>query len=212
MNIGAELAARLLQIKAIQLNVQNPFTWSSGWKSPIYCDNRLTLSYPEVRNFIKSALYMRLQQLPKVDAVAGVATAGIPHAALLADAAHLPMLYVRDKAKKHGMKNRIEGRLPEGAEVLVVEDLISTGGSSLKAVEAIREAGGKVVGVLALFSYGFDKAEKAFKEANCQYHALCSYEQLLDKAKRAGYINQTEVESLSAWRHNPAEWGDHLSR
>jgi len=174
MNIAAEVAKRLLQIKAIKLSPQSPFTWASGILSPIYCDNRIVLSHPEARNFVKNAFAESSKKFPKFDKIAGVATAGIPHGALLADALNMPFIYVRDKAKAHGRQNQIEGELHKGEKVLVIEDLISTGGSSLRAIDALVHAGAEVVGIAAIFTYGFDKAKNAFEKAGYQVEKLSS--------------------------------------
>lgn len=200
MNIASEVAKRLLQIKAIKLSPQKPFTWASGILSPIYCDNRLVLSHVDTRGFVKDCLVEKSKDFASFDAVAGVATAGIAHGMLLADALGLPFAYVRSKAKEHGRQNLIEGELPENAKVLVVEDLISTGGSSLQAVESVRQAGYKVVGVLAIFSYNFDKATTAFENAGCQLETLSNYDVLLREALAIKYINLNDVDLLTTWR------------
>ena len=200
MSTASEVARRLLQIKAIKLSPDDPFTWASGIKSPIYCDNRIVLSYPEVRNFIKAKLVDTAAQFAAYDLVAGVATAGISHGALLADALGLPFAYVRSKAKGHGRQNLIEGRIPEGSKILVVEDLISTGGSCLQAVEALRGAGHTVTGVLAIFTYGFERAERAFADAQVPYRTLSDYAHLIDEAARTDYISTDDVAALQAWR------------
>lgn len=212
MHIASSVAQTLLQIKAVKLNPQYPFTWSSGLLSPIYCDNRKLLSHPNARLFIKAALQLGSMRFSQFDYVAGVATAGIPHGTLLADTLGVPFIYVRDKQKKHGLQNQIEGELKQGARVLVVEDLISTGGSSLRAVDAIREAGAHVVGVLAIFSYGFDKAAEAFKAHKCPLETLSDYDTLVKEALRTGYINSHEADSLTAWRTNPETWGEHIAK
>jgi orotate phosphoribosyltransferase len=199
------LAQKLLQIKAIRLNPQNPFQWASGILSPIYCDNRIVLSYPEARDLVKKALAEASADFD-FDVVAGVATAGIAHGALLADAIGKPFIYVRSKRKEHGRQNLIEGELKEGAKVLMVEDLISTGGSCLKAVEGVREAGGKVAGVLALFTYGFPESVEAFEKENCPFKTLSNYPAMLEVALENGYLNNDEKELLSEWRKNPKEW------
>ena len=200
MNIASEVAKRLLQIKAIKLSPQKPFTWASGIQSPIYCDNRITLSHPEVRALLKNGLTEISSQFQPFDAVAGVATAGIPHGLMLAESLQLPFAYVRSKAKEHGRKNLIEGELAAGTKVLVVEDLISTGGSCLAAVEALRQAGAEVVGVLAIFTYNFEKADRAFKNANCQYRTLSDYNVLLREALACKYINLIDVDKLATWK------------
>ncbi len=200
MNIAAEIAKRLLQIKAIKLSPQKPFTWASGILSPIYCDNRIVLSHPEVRDFVKKCLIEKSKDFSNFDAVAGVATAGIAHGMLLADSLGVPFAYVRSKAKGHGRQNLIEGELPKGAKVLVVEDLISTGGSSLAAVEAVREEGLEVVGVLAIFSYNFEKAIQAFEKANCPLETLSNYDVLVREALAIKYVNLIDVDMLTTWR------------
>jgi orotate phosphoribosyltransferase len=206
MNKAETIAEKLLQIKAIKLNSQNPFTWASGIKSPIYCDNRISLSYPEIRNLIKQSLAALSETFNSFDYVAGVATAGIAHGALLADALNKPFVYVRSRAKEHGRQNLIEGKLESGKSVLVVEDLISTGGSSLQAVEAIRENGNEVVGVIAIFSYNFPIAAEAFKRANCPCKTLSNYPVLIEKALEMGYLTKQEVEVLLEWNEAPELW------
>ncbi|MEZ4958896.1 MAG: orotate phosphoribosyltransferase [Saprospiraceae bacterium] len=200
MNIASEIAKRLLQIKAIKLSPQKPFTWASGIQSPIYCDNRIVLSHPAVRDFVKDCLVEKSKDFGNFEAIAGVATAGIAHGMLLADALKLPFAYVRSKAKEHGRQNLIEGELPERAKVLVVEDLISTGGSSLAAVDAVRQSGAEVVGVLAIFSYNFEKAHKAFEMANCPLVTLSNYDVLVREALSIKYINLIDVDMLTTWR------------
>lgn len=200
MNIASEVAKQLLQIKAIKLSPQKPFTWASGILSPIYCDNRITLSHPDVRRLIKAGLTEKSKEFGNFDAVAGVATAGIAHGLMLAEVLDLPFAYVRSKAKGHGRQNLIEGELAKGAKVLVVEDLISTGGSSLAAVEALREYGVEVVGVLALFTYNFEKAKNAFKVANCPLHTLTNYDVMIREALAIKFINLIDVDLLTTWR------------
>lgn len=201
------LASRLLKIKAIKLQPENPFTWASGWKSPFYCDNRKTLSFPELRNFVKLELtHAVMEHFPEAEAVAGVATGAIAQGALVADALCLPFAYVRSKAKDHGMGNLIEGELPAGAKVVVIEDLISTGGSSLKAVEALRAAGYEVVGMVASYTYGFPVAVQAFDEAKVKLVTLTDYEHVVDEAVATGYITEKDVELLHEWRKDPANW------
>ncbi len=200
-------AGKLLGINAIKLQPNDPFTWASGWKSPFYCDNRKTLSYHNVRSFVKLELvHSILEHFPEATAVAGVATGAIAQGMLVAQELALPYVYVRPKPKDHGMKNQIEGELPSGAKVVVVEDLISTGGSSLKAVAALREAGFEVVGMVASYTYGFSVAEKAFKEANLKLVTLTDYEHVVEKALEIGYIKQTDVALLHAWRKDPSNW------
>ena len=200
-------AERLLKVKAIKLQPENPFTWASGWKSPFYCDNRKTLSYPDLRSFVKLELSrLVLENFAEADAVAGVATGAIAQGALVADALSLPFVYVRSKPKDHGLENLIEGELKPGMKVVVVEDLISTGGSSLKAVEAIRNNGCEVVGMVASYTYGFDVATEAFKQAGVKLITLTNYEAVLDVALRTGYITEAQVPLLNAWRKDPAHW------
>lgn len=203
MALASSIAAHLLQINAIKLNPQNPFTWASGIKSPIYCDNRITLSYPIIRKAIIAGFVEKAKQLPEFDIIAGVATAGIPHGALLAHELDVPFMYVRSKPKAHGRQNQIEGELKAGQRVLVIEDLISTGGSSLKAVEAVRQAGGNVIGALAIFSYGFEQANQAFATANCPFDTLSNYDALLEAAIAGNYIKAEQLDMLKAWRSDP---------
>lgn len=200
-------AGKLLGIKAIKLQPNDPFTWASGWKSPFYCDNRKTLSFHDVRSFVKLELvHAILENFPEATAVAGVATGAIAQGMLVADELALPYAYVRPKPKDHGMKNQIEGELPAGSKVVVVEDLISTGGSSLKAVAALREAGFEVVGMVASYTYGFPVAEEAFCEANVKLVTLTDYEHVVEKALETGYIKESEVSMLHDWRKDPANW------
>ena len=200
-------AGKLLGIKAIKLQPDEPFTWASGWKSPFYCDNRKTLSFHDVRSFVKLELvHAILENFPEATAVAGVATGAIAQGMLVADELALPYAYVRPKPKDHGMKNQIEGELPAGAKVIVVEDLISTGGSSLKAVAALREAGFEVVGMVASYTYGFPVAEEAFREAGVNLVTLTDYEHVVEKALETGYIKETDVPMLHEWRKDPANW------
>jgi len=207
-DISKEIANYLLQIKAIKLQPANPFTWASGWKSPIYCDNRKTLSYPEVRTAIKKAFVQKINELyPNVDIIAGVATGAIAQGALVADEMNLPNIYIRSSAKAHGMTNQIEGNYKKGDKVVVIEDLVSTGGSSLKAVEALREAGCEVLGMLAIFTYGFHVAEENFDKANVKLDTLSNYSALLEQAADIKYIESSDVATLSEWRKNPSEWG-----
>jgi orotate phosphoribosyltransferase len=206
--VAREVAEYLLEIKAVVLSPQQPFTWASGLKSPIYCDNRKTLSYPKVRTFIKTAFAEIIsEEFKGAEVIAGVATAGIPHGALVADVLNLPFVYVRDKPKGHGLENQIEGKLDRGQKVVVIEDLISTGGSSLKAVEALRVAGADILGLGAIFTYGFDKSVKAFEEANCKFFTLSNYESLLDKAIENDYAKAEDKEELVKWYKDPEAWG-----
>jgi orotate phosphoribosyltransferase len=208
LSIQQTVARHLLTVQAVRLQPSSPFTWSSGWKSPIYCDNRVTLAYPEVRTFIKNALADRIrQEFPTVDVIAGVATAGIPQGVLVADALNLPYCYVRPEPKAHGMGKQIEGRLEAGQRVVVIEDLISTGGSSLKVVDALRAAGADVLGMAAIFTYGFPLAAQNFANKNVPLVCLSDYTVLLAEAQALDYIPAEELASLSTWRENPAEWG-----
>lgn len=202
-----EVAEYLLEIKAVVLNAKEPFTWASGLKSPIYCDNRKTLSYPRVRTFIKTAFAdIIADEFKDCDVIAGVATAGIPHGALVADVLNKPFVYVRDKPKGHGLTNQIEGRLEAGQKVVVIEDLISTGGSSLKAVDALREAGAEVLGLGAIMTYGFGKAVTAFEQANCKFFTLSDYTTLLEVAVKNDYVKADEKDILLNWYKSPEEW------
>lgn len=201
------LAEKLLGISAIKLQPENPFTWASGWNSPIYTDNRKTLSYPEIRTFIKVELCrMIMERFPQVDAVAGVATGAIAQGALVADELNVPYVYVRSSPKDHGLENLIEGNLIPGQKVVVIEDLISTGKSSLKAVEAVRNAGCEVVGMAAIFTYGFPEAEEAFRNAGVELCTLGNYNAMLEVAVETEYIRASDVETLKKWRTNPSEW------
>ena len=205
--IKKQLAQKLMDIKAVKLQPQDPFTWASGWKSPIYTDNRKTLSFADVRGFVKLELCHAIQEhFPEAEAVAGVATGAIAQGALVADELGLPYVYVRPKPKDHGMGNQVEGELPKGIKVVVVEDLISTGGSSLKAVAALREYGVEVIGMVASFTYGFPVAEKAFREAGVKLVTLSDYNAVLEQAAETGYIKPEEIEVLKEWRKNPIEW------
>lgn len=200
-------ASKLLDIKAIKLQPGNPFTWASGWKSPFYCDNRKTLSYPKLRNFVKVELcHTILEQFPEVEAIAGVATGAIAQGALVAEELGLPFVYVRSKPKDHGLENLIEGELETGAKVVVIEDLISTGGSSLKAVEAIRKYGCEVIGMVASYTYGFPVAEQAFKDADVRLVTLTDYEHVVAQAAETGYIKHEDIDVLNEWRKDPAHW------
>jgi orotate phosphoribosyltransferase len=202
------VAEKLLQINAVKLNPQNPFTWASGWKSPIYCDNRKILSFPHVRDFIKSEMTNAIfTEFPEGDVIAGVATAGIPHAALVADLLNLPMVYVRAKPKEHGLGNQIEGVLSDQAKVVLIEDLISTGKSSMEAVEAIQHTGATVIGVCSVFNYGFPQAEELFRNAGIPTFSLSNYNALLEYALQEKKITDEELATLQTWRENPANWG-----
>lgn len=202
-----DFASKLLEVKAIKLQPNDPFTWASGWKSPFYCDNRKTLSFPWLRSYVKLELvHTILEHFPEAEAVAGVATGAIAQGALVADELNFPYVYVRSKAKDHGMQNLIEGELPAGAKVVVVEDLISTGGSSLKAVAALREAGYQVVGMVASYTYGFPVATQAFAEADVRLETLTDYDHVVEQALETGYIKNEDVELLHEWRKDPANW------
>lgn len=205
------LAQKLLQIKAIRLNPQSPFQWASGILSPIYCDNRIVLSYPDARELVKKGMKEVSERFEDFDVVAGVATAGIAHGALLADVLGKPFIYVRSKRKAHGRQNLIEGELKEGSKVLMVEDLISTGGSCLKAVEGVREAGGTVVGVLALFTYGFPQSVAAFAKENCPFETISNYPVMLEVAMENGYLNAADKELLAEWRKDPKKWAEQFA-
>jgi len=206
-NLKKIFAAKLLAIKAIKLQPNKPFTWASGWKSPFYCDNRKALSYPDMRNYVKLSLVREVMtRFPDAEAVAGVATGAIAQGALVADELFLPFVYVRSKPKDHGLANLIEGELPAGAKVVVVEDLISTGGSSLKAVEALRGAGYEVVGMVASYTYGFPVARQAFEDAKVELATLTDYEHVVAEALATGYIAEKDVELLHEWRKDPAHW------
>ncbi|MDR0836515.1 MAG: orotate phosphoribosyltransferase [Tannerella sp.] len=201
------IAEKLLQIKAIKLQPANPFTWASGWKSPIYCDNRKTLSYPAIRNIIKIELArVILENYPEVTAIAGVATGAIAQGALVADLLGLPFVYIRSEPKDHGLENLIEGELKTDSKVVIVEDLISTGGSSLKAVQAVRNFGCDVVGMAAIFTHGFPVSEKKFKEANVPLITLSNYNTVIEEAVRTNYISEDDVEVLQEWRKAPDKW------
>jgi orotate phosphoribosyltransferase len=202
-----KVAEFLLQIKAVKLQPENPFTWASGLKSPIYCDNRKTLSYPQIRTYIRQHFVEKINEyFAKPDVIAGVATGGIAQGALVAQELGLPFVYVRSEAKKHGLTNLIEGDVESGQNVVVIEDLISTGGSSLKAVEALRERGCTVKGMAAIFTYGFDEAERNFAKANCELKTLTDYNALIETALSKEYIQEKDLENLKQWRANPALW------
>lgn len=206
-SIAQTIAGHLLDIGAIKLNHQNPFTWSSGWKSPVYCDNRLALSYPAIRKFIKESLAATIHDnFKNVECIAGVATAGIPQGALVADLLDLPFVYVRPKPKEHGMGNLIEGKVTKGQRVVLIEDLISTGGSSLKAAEAMKDAGFDVTGMAAIFTYGFQVAEKAFADAKIQLICLSDFNFLLQEALQRKYITEDQLVYVKSWRLDPGNW------
>lgn len=212
-DIELKVAEFLLQIKAIKLQPNNPFTWASGWKSPIYCDNRVTLSHPSIRTYIRQKLTQLIQEeFGSVDLIAGVATAGIPQGVLVAQELGLPFAYVRAKAKEHGTGSLIEGEIVEGQRVVVVEDLVSTGKSSLQAVNALKLAGLSVAGLVSIFTYGFDVAEENFKEAKCRFATLSNYNTLIQYAAENSFIAQSDVDILNQWRRNPADWGINLDK
>ncbi|MEZ4902829.1 MAG: orotate phosphoribosyltransferase [Spirosomataceae bacterium] len=207
--VARKIAAHLLNIEAIRLSPSHPFQWSSGWNSPIYCDNRLSLSYPEVRTYIKNELAEAIRvHFPAVEVIAGVATAGIAQGALVADVLQLPYIYVRPEPKKHGMGNQIEGRVLAGQKVVVLEDLISTGGSSLKVVDVLRAAGAEVLGMIAIFTYGFPLAEANFKEKEVKLVCLSNYDCLLQEALKLDYVQQDQLTTLAQWREDPGSWGE----
>ena len=206
-NTAEEIALKLLEINAIKLSPEKPFTWASGWKSPIYCDNRKTLSYPRIRTLLKNSFCNLIQnKFPEVEAIAGVATAGIPHGALIANELDLPFVYVRSSAKDHGLKNLIEGELTEGSQVVVVEDLISTGKSSMAAVEALKDAGAEIIGLVAIFTYNFPIASLSFAEAHIPVYTLSDYDTLVNISIKKEYIQPSELQSLQAWKKDPAVW------
>lgn len=207
MNTKQQFAEKLLQISALKINLQTPYTWASGWRSPVYCDNRKVLSHPYTRDFVKSELAnMMLEHFPEADAIAGVATAGIAHGVLAADLLKVPFAYVRSKPKEHGMGNQIEGELQPGSRVVVVEDLVSTGKSSLQAVAALRAAGMEVIGMCALFTYGFPEAMAAFEEAGVPLFTISDYPALIEVARQKELVAEAELERLADWRSRPAEW------
>jgi len=202
------IAEKLLKIKAIKLQPNNPFIWASGWKSPIYCDNRKTLSYPSIRNYIKIELTRLIMEMfPDIEVIAGVATGAIAQGVLVADALNLPFIYIRPTPKDHGLENLIEGDLRPHQKVVIVEDLVSTGGSSLKAVEAIRNNGSQVLGMISIFTYGFPVAEEKFKQAKVKHLALCNYKAILEQALATNYITQEDMKTLQEWHKDPSAWG-----
>jgi orotate phosphoribosyltransferase len=201
------VAEKLLKIKAVKLQPNNPFVWASGWNSPIYCDNRKTLSYPQIRSYIKIELARLIMEMyPEAEVIAGVATGAIAQGALVADALGLPFVYIRSAPKDHGLENLIEGDLRPKQKVVVIEDLISTGGSSLRAVEAIRKDGSEVLGMVAIFTYGFPEAEQQFKKSKVKLTTLCTYEAVLSEALAVNYISEDDIETLQEWRQNPSTW------
>ncbi|HAL96042.1 MAG: orotate phosphoribosyltransferase [Chitinophagaceae bacterium] len=207
MSDAVVIAEKLLQVKAVQLNPSQPYTWASGWKSPIYCDNRKVLSFPYIRDFIKSELCnVIFEQFENTELLAGVATAGIPWGAMAADQLKLPFIYVRPKPKEHGLGNQIEGECKEGQKVLVIEDLVSTGKSSLQAVDALQSKGLEVIGMVSIFNYGFNQAKEQFEQRKLPYISLTDYPTLIQLALRDGLIGQSESELLEQWRKDPANW------
>lgn len=207
ISIQQEVAQHLLSIQAIQLRPDQPFTWASGWNSPIYCDNRISLSFPDVRTYIKNSLSAAVKAyFSDVDIIAGVATAGIAQGALVADYLDLPFCYVRPEPKKHGLGNQIEGKIKPGQKVVLIEDLISTGGSSLKAAEALIESGAHVLGMVAIFTYGFKISEDNFKQAGIPFYTLSNYEVLIDEAVKLNFISESQLVTLQDWRTNPSTW------
>lgn len=207
METRKKIANYLLQSKAIKLEPTNPFTWASGWKSPIYCDNRKTLSYPVIRDFIRDSFVNKIKEsYPDVEVIAGVATGGIAQGAIIADKLNLPFIYVRSEAKSHGLANLIEGVVNKSQKVVVIEDLISTGGSSIKAINAIRESGCIVLGMIAIFSYGFPKAKKNFIDINCSVNTLSDYDSLLELALETNFINKEQAKILENWKLDPENW------
>ncbi len=209
MSTPKHFAEKLLQIKALQVNLQNPYTWASGWRSPVYCDNRKTLSYPHVRDFVKSELAnMVLEHFPDAEVIAGVATAGIPHGVMAADLLKLPFIYVRSKPKEHGMGNQIEGVLEKGQKVVVIEDLVSTGKSSLETVEVLRAAGAEIIGMCALFTYGFVAADEAFAKAGVPLKTISNYQALMEVAEEQKLLAPEQVQTFAQWRIDPANWNN----
>lgn len=203
-----KIAEFLLQIKAIKLQPDKPFTWASGWKSPIYCDNRKTLSYPAIRTYIRQQMVEMIEEtFGKPDVIAGVATGAIAQGVLVAQEMGLPFVYVRSEPKSHGMTNLIEGVVEKGQSVVVIEDLISTGGSSIKAVEALRKEGCDVKGMAAIFTYGFKTAQENFQKAKCELVTLSNYDTLIEEALKEGYVDEKHIKSLKSWRDNPEAWG-----
>ena len=207
MSIAKQIAGRLLEIGAVKLRAEDPFTWASGWRSPIYCDNRVVLSFPKVRTEVIDGMVTAAEKFTNLDGIAGVATAGIPHGALLADRLGLPYIYIRSKSKEHGRQNQIEGNLQQGGRYLMIEDLISTGGSVLQACDALRQGGGTVAGVLAIFTYQFPQAATAFENAQVEFATLSNYTALLEVAVDNGTISADTVATLKSWREAPGEWG-----
>ncbi|MFT6866467.1 MAG: orotate phosphoribosyltransferase [Cyclobacteriaceae bacterium] len=207
--LAMEIAKELLKTECIKINLEKPYIWASGWKSPIYCDNRLSLSYPESRTFVKNSLVKLIKEkYPDAEAIAGVATAGIPQGALVADVLNLPFIYIRSKTKAHGLENQVEGVVKPGQKVVIIEDLVSTGGSSLQAAEAIRAAGMEVLGMTSIFTYGFPLSEDNFKAHNMDLWYLSDYSTMIDLGIANGTIKEDQLATLKAWRSNPALWGE----
>lgn len=203
-----QIAGYLLEIEAIRLRPSEPFQWASGWLSPIYCDNRLTLSFPQIRTFIKNAFVEAIKQhFPQVECIAGVATAGIPQASLIADAMNLPLVYVRSEAKKHGLGNQVEGKITHNQKVVVIEDLVSTGGSSAKVIEALQNASCKVLGLVSIMNYGFAQAEKVFEHLNVPFISLTTFQDVVVEAMKRDLVNEKTMAILQEWRKNPENWG-----
>ena len=208
INVERQIAKYLLQSNAIKLSPARPFSWASGWKSPIYCDNRITLSFPDIRSYIRDQfVQLIVDKFGEPACIAGVATGAIAQGALVADMMNIPFVYVRSSAKEHGLENLIEGSLEKGSTVVVIEDLISTGGSSIKAVEALRNAGAEVLGMCAIFTYAFDLSEINFNKINCEVYTLSDYNVLIDEALALDFIKENDVNILKAWRENPEHWG-----
>lgn len=208
MNLEKQIASYLLQIKAIKLDPSKPFTWASGWKSPIYCDNRKILSYPSIRQYVThSFAELVTKKYPDAEVIAGVATGAIGFGALVAEKLGLPFVYVRPASKSHGLGNQVEGDLKSGQKTVVIEDLISTGQSSLNAVQSLRESGAEVLGMFAIFSYGFEEASENFRKAGCDFQSLSNYEILIQQALENGYIQDSQLNTLKIWRENPSVWG-----
>lgn len=208
-DLAKQIAKDLLKIESIKINLEKPYIWASGWKSPIYCDNRLSLSYPETRTLVKKSLAkLILEKYPEVEAIAGVATAGIPQGALVADELGIPFIYIRSKSKAHGLENQVEGLVVAKQKVVIIEDLVSTGGSSLQAAEAIRAVGMEVLGMTAIFTYGFPLADANFSAHNMDLWYLSDYETMIDLGIEDGSIKEDQLATLKAWRSNPAQWGE----
>jgi len=209
--VSAKIAKYLLGISAVKLNPKNPFVWTSGINSPIYCDNRVTLSYQEVRSYIKKCFAeLILEKFPTANCIAGIATAGIAQGALIADVLDMPYIYIRPEPKKHGLKNSVEGRLPENANVVLIEDLVSTGKSSLAAIENLRNSGGNAIGLVSIFNYGFQKAFEAFEQANCPYYSLSNISVLLEEALGMKYITESQFSELKNWNIDPVIWSENF--